>query len=144
MIKGKKVFFRTVERDDLKLLAEWPNDPGIPRLVVDRYFPVSMAQQEEWYLRSLKDTSTQRFIVESYDKNEGAIGLTGLWHINRHDGNALTALKLGPHTARRHGPPPALLRVRSDCEVRSLAIRPQCLCGHSSLPQPEAGSNEVL
>ena len=103
MIRGKKVFFRAVERTDLKLLADWANDPDISRLVVGWSFPVSMAAQEEWYLRSLNDTGTQRFIVESQNKDEGAIGLTGLWHIDWHDRNALTALKLGPQAVRGKG-----------------------------------------
>jgi RimJ/RimL family protein N-acetyltransferase len=101
MIKGKKVFFRAIERQDLKFLQEWINDPEISRLVLGWCFPVSMAQQEEWFLQSLKDQNTQRFIVESYD--EGVIGLTGLWQINWHDRNALTALKLGPQAARGRG-----------------------------------------
>jgi len=103
MIKGKKIFFRAVERTDLKLLADWTNDPDISHLVGGWSFPVSMAQQEEWYLQSLKNAGTQRLIVESSDKSEGVIGLTGLWHIDWHNSNALSALKLGPQTARGKG-----------------------------------------
>jgi RimJ/RimL family protein N-acetyltransferase len=101
MIKGKKVAFRAVEEEDLELLLEWANDPVMSNLVVGWSFPLSMANQKEWFARSLKNPHTQRFIVESYE--DGVIGLTGLWEIDWHNRHALTAVKLGAENIRGKG-----------------------------------------
>lgn len=101
MIKGKRVFFRAMEEEDLQYLLEWANDPIISNLVVGWSFPISMARQKEWFVDTLKNPHTQRFIVESYE--EGIIGLTGLWHIDWHNRHALTALKLGAEDIRGKG-----------------------------------------
>ena len=90
---GQRVIFRAVEEEDLKLLQEWINDPVISGLVGGWSFPVSMAQQRQWFADSLKDPNTQRFIVEDYESE--VLGLTGLWQIDWHNRHALTALKLG-------------------------------------------------
>ncbi len=93
MIIGKKVRFRAIEERDLELLAQWLNDPAIAALVVGWSFPVSMAEQHQWFDRSLTDTTTKRWMVDTY--NGETIGLTGLWHIDYQNSHALTALKIG-------------------------------------------------
>ncbi|MDH3744181.1 MAG: GNAT family N-acetyltransferase [Acidobacteriota bacterium] len=101
MIRGKKVFFRAIEEGDLEALGEWANDPVISDLVVGWSFPVSMADQREWFEASRRDPATRRFIVES--EEDGVLGLTGLWNIDWHNRHALTALKLGSASVRGKG-----------------------------------------
>ena len=101
MIRGKKLFFRPVEEEDLETLRGWLNDPEISELVVGWSFPVSRAEQRAWYQASLADDSTRRFVVESPE--HGVLGLTGLWRIDWHDRHALTAVKLGAAEARGQG-----------------------------------------
>lgn len=101
MIKGKKVFLRALNEDDLAVTLQWLNDPEISHLVGGWEFPLSMAHQREWFNRSIKDDRTHRFIVESYE--DGVIGLTGLWDIDWHDRHALTSLKLGANNIRGKG-----------------------------------------
>lgn len=93
MICGKRVRFRAIEEEDLPYLLAWFNDPHISQMVGGWDFPTSMAQQKEWFKRSLSDANTQRWIVENHDGDR--LGLTGLWNIDRHNGHGLTALKLG-------------------------------------------------
>jgi RimJ/RimL family protein N-acetyltransferase len=101
MIVGKNVVLRAIEEDDLEYLQKWQNDPVISELVVGWSFPVSMADQRQWFQGSVKKPHTQRFIVES--KEKGIIGLTGLWDIDLHNRHALTALKIGEKTDRGSG-----------------------------------------
>ncbi len=101
MIRGKKCILRAVEENDLALLARWINDPELAGLVVGWSFPLSLAKQQEWFKNSLKETRTQRFIIESLDGE--VIGLTGLWEIDWVNRNALTAVKLGEPKARGKG-----------------------------------------
>ncbi len=93
MIQGKKVRFRAIEEKDLEYMVEWINDPDISNLVVGWTFPISMAEQREWFIKSLNDQNNQRWIVETFDGQP--IGLTGLWEIDFHNRHALTALKIG-------------------------------------------------
>lgn len=92
LTRGKKVILRAVEEHDLPLLTEWLNDPDIAQMVGGWTFPTSLSQQKVWLDAANKDTLTQRWIIETDDRDP--IGLTGLWNINWHDRLALTAIKL--------------------------------------------------
>lgn len=101
MIEGKAVVLRAVEESDLSNLAMWLNDPAISHFVVGWSFPVSLAQQKQWFERSLGDTRTQRFMVDT--KEGETIGVTGLWNIDWQSRHALTAVKLGSESVRGKG-----------------------------------------
>jgi RimJ/RimL family protein N-acetyltransferase len=101
MIEGKSVILRAVEEADLANLASWLNDPTISHLVVGWSFPVSLAQQKQWFERSLGNTRTQRFMVDT--KQGETIGVTGLWDIDWQSRHALTAVKLGTESVRGKG-----------------------------------------
>jgi len=79
----------------------WLNDPTISHFVVGWSFPVSLAQQKQWFERSLGDTRTQRFMVDT--KEGETIGVTGLWDIDWQSRHALTAVKLGTESVRGKG-----------------------------------------
>lgn len=101
MIQGKKVLLRPVEEADLGLMVEMINDPEIAHLVGGFSFPISMAEQREWFKRSMADKGTQRWIVQTLEGE--AIGLTGLWQIDWHNRHAMTALKLAGPNIRGKG-----------------------------------------
>lgn len=101
MIVGKKVRFRALEEPDQPLLVEWMNDPEISRLVGGWTFPLSLANQRDWFAGARKDSRNQRWMVETLDGTP--LGLTGLWEIDWQNRNALTALKLGSPAARGKG-----------------------------------------
>ncbi len=101
MIVGLKTRFRPIEESDLEQLLQWINDPEISHLVGGFSFPLSMAEQREWFQRSHQDKRTQRWIVETLDGV--TLGLTGLWEIDWRNRHALTALKLGAAEARGKG-----------------------------------------
>lgn len=93
MIKGNKVGLRPIEESDVDLLYELANDPYISTLVVGWAMPVSKLQQRSWIAKLHENTSTFRFVVVELETGD-AVGITGLWDINWHDRNALTATKL--------------------------------------------------
>ena len=92
MIEGKKINLRPVEEGDLDFCQMLYNDRYIRQMVVGWDFPVSKENQKKWFESSINDKKNIRFIVET--KQREKIGLTGLWDIDWHNRNALTAVKL--------------------------------------------------
>lgn len=92
MICGRRVRIRPIERADLAFMLALNDDPGVRGNVVGWGWPTSLSDQEAWFARG-GDNRTQRWIVE--DEDGESVGITGLWDIDWHDRNALTALKLG-------------------------------------------------
>ena len=89
---GKKIRLRVVEESDLNFCQSLFNDDHLRDLVVGWDFPVSMYAQKRWFESLSSGKNNIRLIIETH---EGiAIGLTGLWDIDWHNRNALTAVKL--------------------------------------------------
>ncbi len=98
MIEGLRTRCRPVEREDQAFIHELNADPEVRRNVVGWAMPASLHAQESWFERE-EPSTTHRFIVE--DLSGERIGLTGLWGIDWHSRNALTALKIGGTTPQR-------------------------------------------
>jgi RimJ/RimL family protein N-acetyltransferase len=73
MIHGKRVILRPIERDDLPRYTQWLNDP-----VVLQYFgpifPLSLAEEEQWYSNMLQDASVRNFAIEFEGQHIGGAG----------------------------------------------------------------------
>lgn len=100
MISGNSVYLRPVEREDLPFLLELANDAYVSGMVVGWDFPVSLHGQQRWFENSESNTKTRRLMVVDAESKE-AIGLTGLWDIDWHNGSALTATKLHPKRIKK-------------------------------------------
>jgi RimJ/RimL family protein N-acetyltransferase len=98
MIRGIKTRCRPMEAEDQAFVHELNSDPVVRSNVVGWDFPISQHHQIEWY-RSVNSTTTYRWIVEDLDGDP--VGLTGLWDLDWHNRNALTAIKLGGTNPRR-------------------------------------------
>lgn len=93
MFYGQKVQIRPMEREDLPFVQRLNADPAVRGRVVGWAWPASLAEQNAWFDGVNRGGQTHRWVVERPD---GAlIGLTGLWDVDWHNRNALTALKLG-------------------------------------------------
>jgi RimJ/RimL family protein N-acetyltransferase len=81
MIKGEKVYLRTIQKSDITHLNQWKNDEETYMYLGGGYMPTSIDQQEKW-LDSLIDTSgnNKRFII--CDNNDFPVGMVGLYSIN--------------------------------------------------------------
>lgn len=101
MIRGKRVLLRPVERDDLDYLTALANDTEVRSRVVGWDWPLSLSSQEAWFDASHASATTRRFVVEN-DVGE-RVGLTGLWDVDWHNRNALTACKLGGRGVEARG-----------------------------------------
>ncbi|MDO9497354.1 MAG: GNAT family protein, partial [Nocardioides sp.] len=81
-----------MEFDDLPAVKRINEDSAVRGNVVGWGWPNSLRELENWFSSS-QGGSTHRWMVETHDGQ--AIGVTGLWDVDWHNRNALTALKLG-------------------------------------------------
>lgn len=81
MLKGKKIYLRPIQKNDINHLNKWKNDEEVYKYLGGGFMPTSIDQQEQW-LESLMDTSgnNKRFIICDYDNFP--IGMVGLYCIN--------------------------------------------------------------
>jgi len=92
-MKGKNVNFRKVKKEDLKLIRDWRNSPGIWEYNT-QYTLLNMPQQDFWYKKILEINSDRiMFMIES--KKGLPIGICGLIHIDFEQKNAEVAIILG-------------------------------------------------
>jgi RimJ/RimL family protein N-acetyltransferase len=66
MIAGQRVRLRRIERADLPRFVEWLNDPEL-RDHLAAIYPVSQAQEEQWFESILRQEPTQQpFAIEAH------------------------------------------------------------------------------
>jgi RimJ/RimL family protein N-acetyltransferase len=96
MILGKTIRLRALEREDLKLLAGWLNDPEV-RKNLSMYNPISMGQEEIWYENMLKQPSDEQPLAIEVPEEEGwrLIGDISLMHLNWRVRDAELGLYIG-------------------------------------------------
>src|SRR3990172_8745212 len=107
MIRGEKVTFRALERDDLRQLRDWRNLPEV-RKRTREFRLLSMEHQERWFTQLHDDRNTIMFAV--LDEQGKLIGVVGLIYIGDEEawgkGYGFDALKTlmayGFHTANLH------------------------------------------
>ncbi len=83
---GKKVRLRAVEEEDLEMLRELTNDPEFEKMIVGWSFPVSKAEQKEWFSNIKNGLSRLRYTIET--EADGAVGMIGLRDIDWKNGRA--------------------------------------------------------
>jgi RimJ/RimL family protein N-acetyltransferase len=67
MWTGKKVRLRALDREDLPLTHKWINTPEIVEYE-GHPFPVSMAEENDWFESALKNENRKVLIVETLDE----------------------------------------------------------------------------
>lgn len=112
MIKGKRISLRPIELEDAKLLQSLMNDIAISDNVVGWSFPVSLYSQESWIRTNASDHSTYRFIIID-NETQDAIGLTGLWNIDRYNLSAESAIKILPSIGNKGVGTEALMLIQA-------------------------------
>ena len=99
MLKGKDIFLRLLEKEDLPKRVEWFNDPSINKYLVSD-LPVSLSKTEQWFNKGLFDNTKIHFSISDSEINK-LIGMTGLLQINNKNSNAQMYITLGE--AAYHG-----------------------------------------
>lgn len=81
MIKGKKVYLKAIEREDLPYLMIWRNRPDF-RKYFREYREINSDMQEKWYENKvMNDNSTIMFSIKDIENNQ-LLGCCGLCYIN--------------------------------------------------------------
>lgn len=81
MLIGKTVGLRAIERNDLKQLLEWRNQPDY-RKYFREYRELNMDNQNMWFeSKVLSDEHTRMFSIERLDNKE-LVGVCGLCYID--------------------------------------------------------------
>lgn len=62
MIYGERIRLRHIERDDLPFFVEWLNDPEV-RHGIMLYLPLSIAEEEQWFEKTLAAPQDERPLV---------------------------------------------------------------------------------
>jgi RimJ/RimL family protein N-acetyltransferase len=83
MIEGLKTHLRRIERTDIPTFVRWFSDPEVREfLLINR--PISIAEEELWFERQLKDQDSELFAIETHDgRHIGNIGLHSLDWVHR-------------------------------------------------------------
>jgi RimJ/RimL family protein N-acetyltransferase len=81
MLKGEKVSLYAVEKDDLKQLMDWRNNPEF-RKYFREYRELNMDQQIKWFEEKVvRDNTNLMFSIRRNDDNE-LLGCCGFVYIN--------------------------------------------------------------
>lgn len=99
-LHGDRVVLRAIERQDLKPLMEFHNDPEIGAML-EFSWPLSTVDQEAFFERQRIDERSKRLVIETAE--HGVVGYTGLWGIDWIDGRAVNGIVVGKKEARRRG-----------------------------------------
>jgi RimJ/RimL family protein N-acetyltransferase len=81
MLQGERIVLRAIEREDLANYVEWFNDPAVLEYF-GPYAPMSLTEEEQWYERSLQDSSVRNFAVVLEGRHVGGCGFSNIDHRN--------------------------------------------------------------
>ena len=99
---GNRILLRALEPEDMEMLRGTVNDPEIEKMVVGWSFPVSRAQQLEWYECVKKDRDHLRLAIEIKETGE-AIGLATLGPIDWKNRKGFHGIKLKSDAPKGQG-----------------------------------------
>lgn len=99
-LKGKKVFLRAIEKEDLEFLREMINDPEMEKNVGGWSFPISRYEQEKWYESQIFNKNNIRYIIEVEGKKIGLVTITDIDWKNR---KACNGIKIYENKERGKG-----------------------------------------
>ena len=78
-LKGKKVYLRLLEEEDLQKRVEWINNPLIQN-TLNYDIPTSLAKTKAWFNKILLDPTRREFSIFTVENDE-CIGFCGLFNI---------------------------------------------------------------
>ncbi len=103
MLVSERVRLRALERDDLKQVVGWFNDPAT-RAQLARSSPLSLAEEERWFDALLRSTTEVAFGIEvTVDGVPRLIGSCGVNRIDWRHRNAVVGIVIGDVKDRGHG-----------------------------------------
>jgi RimJ/RimL family protein N-acetyltransferase len=95
IIRGRSVYLRPAERDDLPLFVRWLSDDATSRFLAIRA-PLSMALEERWFESMLQHQGDDAYhFVICRLKDGEAIGATDFHDVDRDNGSAAVGIVIG-------------------------------------------------
>lgn len=95
MLRGRHVYLRPAERDDLPLFVRWLADGTTSRNLALRA-PLSLAMEEGWFERAVASQGTRGYHFVICLREDGRpIGTIGLEEIDRDNGSAGFGIAIG-------------------------------------------------
>ena len=103
MIRGERIFLRSIERDDLPRCHAWMNDPELRATLAQRY-PMSLPREADWIERVTRgqDPSEIHFAI-CLDDGARHVGNCGLVGIDRDNRTATLGILIGEKDCRGRG-----------------------------------------
>ena len=103
MLISERVRLRPLEREDLKEVVRWFNDPAT-RALLARSSPLSLAEEERWFDALLRSTTEVVFAIEeTTSSTPRLIGSCGVHRIDWRHRNAAVGIVIGDVNDRGHG-----------------------------------------
>jgi RimJ/RimL family protein N-acetyltransferase len=103
VIRGNRIYLRSVERDDLERCHDWMNDEDLRSTLAQRY-PMSLAREADWVERATRgqDPSEMNFAI-CLAEGDRHIGNCGLMTIDRDNRTATLGIFIGEKDCRGRG-----------------------------------------
>jgi RimJ/RimL family protein N-acetyltransferase len=103
VIRGERLYLRSIERDDLARCHDWMNDPDLRATLAQR-FPMSLAKEADWVERATRgqDPSEMLFAI-CLMQGDRHIGNCGFEAIDRDNGTATFGIFIGEADCRGQG-----------------------------------------
>lgn len=92
-IRGRIVTLRALEPDDMEALRSFHNDPDIAERIGGWSFPLSAAEQRQWYERVVTDPGNKRWAIDV--DGEGFIGICTLTSLEWRYRSAVHGIMIG-------------------------------------------------
>ena len=103
MIRGERLYLRSIERDDLERCHAWMNDEDLRSTLAQRY-PVSLAREADWVERATRGQDPSELIFAiCLVQGDRHIGNCSLEHIDRDNGTATLGIFIGELDCRGEG-----------------------------------------
>ena len=103
MIRGERLYLRSIERDDLARCHAWMNDPDLRSTLAERY-PFSLAREADWVERATRGQDPSELTLAiCLLENDRHIGNCGLVAIDRDNGTATLGIFIGEADCRGRG-----------------------------------------
>jgi RimJ/RimL family protein N-acetyltransferase len=103
VIRGERIYLRSVEREDLARCHRWINDEALTATLAQRY-PVSLAQEADWIERAARGQDPSQLMLAICLAKDGRhIGNCGLEAIDRDNRTATLGIFIGERDCHGKG-----------------------------------------
>ena len=103
LIRGERLYLRSIERDDLQRCHAWMNDEDLRGTLAQRY-PMSLAREADWVERATRGQDTSELsLAICLVQADRHIGNCGFVQIDRDNATATLGIVIGEMDCRGQG-----------------------------------------